>query len=292
MNIIEKVQSGISNPEWDLYTKARYLYLKSCEYFTYDYRYYYSDISLTRELFNKKIDLENVTDNKVICGCWANQIYLPLLKLIGIDGKLMGTETGHQYIIFSINDMQIKADACGISDLARVKFDNSTAGFYPNYKYYDYEVIPNMDRKIGYLKDEYFRTAFDRRMKALEEEFQNTMNPSSTTYDDEYLMFKTYTIKELLEEYPKLKEFSDCQFFINYLSEKMFNDYDKSKITKYDLYNPNLPDWNFSRLFQFNLSNGILYFILTNIGSEYNFYEITERDASCYKTINHLKKIK
>ena len=292
MNFIEKVQLGISNPEWDLYTKARYLYLKSCEYFTYDYRYYYGDISLTRELFNKKIDLENVTDNKVICGSWANQVYLPLLELIGIEGKLLGTYTGHQYISFLINDMEIKADACGILDLARVKFGNSTAGFYPNYKYYDYEVIPNMDRKIGYLHDEYFRDTFNERMKTLEEEFQNTMNPSSITYDDEYLIFKIYTIKELLEEYSKLKEFSDCQFFINYLSEKMFDDYDKSKLTKYDLYNPNLPDWNFSRLYQFNLSDDILYFILTNTGKHYDFYEVTENDAKIYKLNNRYKAIK
>ena len=129
-------------------------------------------------------------------------------------------------------------------------------------------------------------------MKTLEEEFQNTMNPSSITYDDEYLIFKIYTIKELLEEYSKLKEFSDCQFFINYLSEKMFDDYDKSKLTKYDLYNPNLPDWNFSRLYQFNLSDDILYFILTNTGKHYDFYEVTENDAKIYKLNNRYKAIK
>lgn len=292
MNLIEKVESGILSPDWDLYTKARYLYLKSCEYFTYDYRYYYGDIHLTRELLNKEIDLENVTDNKVICGSWSTQVYLPLLEFIGIHGRLIGTDTGHQYVKFLINDREIIADACGISDLARVKFHNNTRGFYPNYKYYDYEKIPKMDQNIGYLDTEYFSTKLDKKILTLEEEFQNNDNPQDSCYQDEFLIFKLYEIKEMLESFSELKEFADCQFFIDYLSEKILTDSDKDKIYKFDLYNPYLSDWEFKRLYQINLTDDILYFLLEKIDNSYMFYEIGESTAKTYQLNNRYCRIK
>ena len=284
MNIIEKVQSGISNPEWDLYTKARYLYLKSCQYFTYDHRYYYGDIVLVRDLFNKKIDLENVIDNKVICGTWATQVYLPLLELIGVKGELIGNDTSHQFVEFIIEDRKIKADACGNSDLARVKFGNSTSSFYHNSKYLDHEEILNVDKKIGYFDTIYSGKVIQEAVSNLEEEFQDSINPSVLSYNDEYLIFKFYKIKEMLEEYPQLKQFSDCQFFISYLGNKIFDSYDESKISRIDLYDPGISDWNFSRLYQVQLTRNMLYFILTNTGCEYTFYKITESDAKNYKS--------
>lgn len=292
MNLIEKVESAILSPDWDLYTKARYLYLKSCEYFTYDYRYYYGDINLTRELLNKEIDLENITDNKVICGSWSNQVYLPLLELIGIHGKLAGTYTGHQYVKFLIDDMEIIADACGISDLTRVKFHNNTRGFYPNYKYYNDKLISKMDQQIGYLDTEYFTTKLDKKILTLEEEFQNNGNPQDSCYQDEFLIFKLYEIKEMLESFSELKEFADCQFFIDYLSEKMLTDSDKDKIHKFDLYNPYLPDWDFRRLYQINLSDDTLYFLLEKIENSYMFYEIGENTAKNYQLNNRYCRIK
>lgn len=292
MNLIEKVESAISNPDWDLYTKARYLYLKSCEYFTYDYRYYYGDINLTRELLNKEIDLENITDNKVICGSWANQVYIPLLELIGINGEIVGTYTGHQYVKFLIDGKEVLADACGVSDLAHVKFHNNTRGFYPNHKHYDYDQIPKIDQNIGYLDTEYFITRLNKRISTLEEQFQNNGNPQDLFYQDEFLISKLYEIKEMLESFSNLKEFTDCQFFIDYVLGKMLTNFEKDKIYKFDLYNPYLPDWDFKRLYQVDLTNDILYFLLEKIENGYMFYEIGENTAKTYKLNSRYCQIK
>lgn len=285
MNIIERVQSDLACNDWDLYTKARYLYLKSCEYFTYDHRYYYSsdDIVLSRELFSKKINLEKVHDNRVICSTWATQVYIPLLDLIGVDGKLFGAETGHQYVKFLIDGIEMKADACGNSDLARIKFGNSTSGFHPNTQHYDNEKIMMMDREIGYLKDEYFKSFIDREIIGLEDEFKQSIRFSNLSYNDEYLIYKFYKMKEMLETFPKLKDFSDCQHFITYVSNKLCDNYDESKVKRLDLYNPDSSDWNFSRLYQLELSSDIMYFILTNPGNGYHFYQITNNDVENYK---------
>lgn len=282
MNIIKQLGKDIDNNEWDLYTKARYLYLKSCEFFTYDYRYYYGDVNLTRELFNKQIDLENVTDNRVICGTWATQVYLPLLELIGIKGKLVGVDGGHQYVKFLIDDREIRADACGISDLARVKFKNSTAGFCPNCKHYDCGKILEMDKKIGYIDNEYSSSFIEQEIKILEEEFYNTVDSPILPYNDEFLIFKLYKIKDMLESFPKLKEFGDCQFFIDYLRSKMLDNYEATKVNKTCLYNPDLPNWNFINLYSVNLNTYSLYFILANNENGYSFYEIMEDEAINY----------
>lgn len=283
MNLIKKVESVLDNKDFDLLTKARYLYLKSCEYFTYDHRYYYADNKLINEIINTKIDLENIIDNRVICYSWSEQVYLPLLKLIGIEGELVDNFGGHGHVIFEIDGKKIKADACISSDLARVKFKSSTTGFYIGSKYFGQDKIQEIDTNIGYLINEYSNTSIQRQILDFEEECTKLLNSPLGLYDDEILVSKLYKIKEILESFPNVKQFSDCLFLTSYIYNKLFSRIDEERIGTINLYNSELPDWDFKYLYELNLSDDIVYFILNNTDHGYKLNQITRKEVKEYK---------
>lgn len=291
MNLIKEVESFLDNKDFDLLTKVRYLYLKSCEYFTYDHRYYYADNNLINEIRNTKIDLENIIDNRVICYSWSEQIYLPLLKLIGIEGKLVDNFGGHGYVIFEIDGKKVKADACISSDLSRVKFKSNTTSFYIGSKYFDQDKIQEIDTNIGYLVNEYSNTSIQRQTIDFEEECKKLLNCPLGLYDDKVLVLKLYKIKEILESFPNVKQFSDCLFLISYIYNKLFSRIDEEKISIISLYNSELPDWDFKYLYQLHLTDDIVHFLLNDAGNGYKFNQITEFEAKEYKRNYSMNRI-
>ena len=292
MDLVTMFQDELKDKNWDSYTKARYLYLRSCELFNYDHRYYYADKDLIRDIRNREIDLSNVTDFRVICESWSKQVYLPLLEMIGIEGRISGEGRGHQFVTFSMDDRKIIADACIDSDLSRVKMKFNTYGFYPDFKHYDRNIIQNIDCKVGYIDDNYSNISLLKQVSSLEDDFQNEVNSSVLSYDDDFLIYKLYKIKEMLESWSSLKEFSDCHFCISYLQGKFFNDHDWDMISAIDLYDPDTLDWNFIRLYPVRLTNEFIYFALMNTNDGYMFYEIPEQEAEYYKRNYMQSKVK
>lgn len=292
MDIVTMLQNELKDKNWDLYTKARYLYLRSCELFNYDHRYYYADKSLISDIRNRQIDLTDVSDFRVVCESWSKQVYLPLLEMIGIKGRIEGEGRGHQFVTFMMGDKKITADACMDSDLSRVKMKFSTYGFHPDFKHYDHSVIKNIDCNVSYIDDDYSNVFLLKQVSSLEEDFQNDVHSSILAYDDDFLIYKLYKIKEMLESWSSLKEFSDCLFCISYLQNKFFDDRDLTMLSTFDLYNPETFDFDFIRLYQVRLINQFIYFSLMNTDDGYMFYEIPEQEAEYYKRNYMQNKIK
>lgn len=65
MNILDMLSNEITNKRWTTEEKARYLYLRSCELFTYDPRYRICSVledkkDLSQHILTRPIDIQNI----------------------------------------------------------------------------------------------------------------------------------------------------------------------------------------------------------------------------------------
>lgn len=74
MDVLAYLEENLKNKNWSLDEKCRYLYLQSCLLFSYDPRrkwlMYEPNEALTKEIWDRQINLNNVTDFNVICTSW------------------------------------------------------------------------------------------------------------------------------------------------------------------------------------------------------------------------------
>ena len=85
MNLLEMLSKEIDGKGFSDEEKARYLYIRCCQLFTYDPRYKLchkvkNGNILKQEILNKQFNLENITDNWVVCTSHTKQIYNALLQ--------------------------------------------------------------------------------------------------------------------------------------------------------------------------------------------------------------------
>lgn len=288
MNVLSVLSDELSDKEWDIKEKTRYLYLRSCELFSYDsrlwlYEDYYDDVEYVEEIMNHIIDLENMIDNRVVCTSHAKALAEIYKKLLNKNCNLTGT--AHAWIMFNQGKIRMTADGTISSDLARVKMSLSTKGYIPFNKNSSFDAdIKEIDKKIGYIKEEYEDFYIKKRVEGLEDEF---ISYSKDFDSDEYFIYKIYTIKEMFEKY-NLDSFSDCEFCISYLMKKMIEKDPRN------LGTVNLFDGEFQKLiniYLFKYKDERIYFVLEKVNGKYCFYEITEDDAINYtKTLKGLNK--
>ena len=118
-----------------------YLYIRCCELFTYDPRYaLYNKIPngdiLKEEILNKKINLENVTDDWVVCTSHIKEIYIKVLQnLLSIKAEPVKLKQSniHVWAEFFDGKRIIKADSAlkKCSDLTRTKMRLETQEYRP-----------------------------------------------------------------------------------------------------------------------------------------------------------------
>lgn len=282
MNVINMITQELADKDWDLLTQARYIYLRTCELFTYDPRYNYLEDFEKLDILNRKIDLENVTDNKVVCHSWSREVYIPLLKLIGIKGELIAENNFHEKVIFSIDNKIYNADACLSSDLARVKMNNTTKRFYPIDAEKNFESkLLEIDKNIAYIKDTYSNEKILTISHDIELKFKKELEKEKYNLElaDEILIYKLYKIKELVNNSPYLKDYYDYSFCLTYLYNKLFTKIERRKILFIELYNYKIIDWDFKQVFPIRLNGERRYFALDKINSQYDFHEITKNEA-------------
>lgn len=267
---------------WTTEEKVRYIYLRSCELFTYDPRFYFCKMDmveyskeLEKEIKNAKFDLSNITDKRVICTTWANEIFSVLLKkLLGLNSDINGSN--HQNVIFNDGKIDILADATIKNDLTRVKMGLNTLGYKPMIKdsHFNKQLMA-IDKNIHYIRDNYENENIKRCSleisRSFLESYQTSLNRSFIA--DEALIEKMYTIKEMYEGY-HLQFYFDCQFCISYLFNKFFNDEESSKMHLYELFMNEEEYWDFLNIYTLQLFQDTLYFVLKKGEFGYDFYEI------------------
>jgi len=284
MNVLELLNKEINNTDWTLEDKAFYLFLRSCQLFTYDPRYnfylnVFRDKSMLNKIENHIVDLENVDNNFVVCYSHSKVFSGLLYNLLELDTKEKGK--GHSWVEFNDGIRDIEADSTIYSDLSRVKMGLNTYGYLPIHKEYGFEdKLKNIAIKVNYIDKEYNNGLIMNKVNNLYDEFLNYIVPNeSSTF--EYNMYKLYSIKEMFDSFDKLSGFSDKEFCIRYLLNKL--SLNESKISLFD--NSDINNWKFINIYLFDFIDEKIYFIL----DDKYFYQICEYDALNY--INNMDGI-
>lgn len=159
------LSNEITNKRWTTEEKARYLYLRSCELFTYDPRYRICSAledkkDLSQHILTRPIDIQNIKKNWVVCTTHQKYIFTKLLKeLLNIEStiKKLNNTSIHVWSEFNDSKNVIKADTTVCSDLFRVKLGLKTLGYRPiiTDKNFDKKLL-EIDKNIGYI-NEFFK---------------------------------------------------------------------------------------------------------------------------------------
>lgn len=162
MDVLAKLDEELkSRKDYTLEQKRRYLYLRTCQLFSYDSRYHYCTYDLLgekadkikNEIIQNKINLKDVTDFRVVCKNYSEDVYSVALKeLLDTESEIISG--GHYYVEFEENGKTIKADAT-LGDLTRAKMKLMTRG-YKAYEDNEYrKKLREIDRKINYIDKNY-----------------------------------------------------------------------------------------------------------------------------------------
>lgn len=289
MNILDMLAKELAHLDFTLEEKARYLYIRCCQLFTYDPRYKYCNKIenghiLKKEILNKKINLEKVTDNWVVCTSHTTEVFIILLKLllnIEAESKKTGSNSVHVWAEFDIGGKRMKADSAlkFCPDLTRVKMGLETQEYYPipeNNKYKD--VLTAMDKKIGYITD-YYQSYYIEQLRLKLDEGLKFCS------EDERLLYKWNIAIQ------KLKEFSNTiyplnqQICLNYLILHLFTLEEQQKIKTSEYFQITADgNWCFANIYSLSFSNTTKYFIQPRFQNKYNFYEIDEDTKNYYNS--------
>lgn len=289
MNVLELLSKEIVRDDWTLEDKTFYLYLRSCQLFSYDPRYkFYEEVLnnkyMLNQIENNVIDLENVNNNYVICYSHSEVISEILNKLLGVIALKKGM--GHSWVEFNDGVRNIEADSTIGSDIARIKMGLISHGYNPVFKEYGFNnKLKSIATKVNYIDKDYSNHFIEEKISNIYEEFLNYVEPNEpSTF--EYNMYKLYTVKELFESFDKLVSFSDKEFCISYLLRKVFNNnLDMHTISLFD--NSDIDNWKFINIYVFDLNEDKIYFIL----DDNYFYQICEYDALSYvKNLDGINK--
>ncbi len=267
MNIVQIAEEGLKGKDWTLEEQAKYIYHISCEYFTYDTRYYFANKDCKEKIIARKINLEKLEDNRVVCTSHAREVCIPLLNLIGIEGTVIDVKT-HGKVRFYINQEPYIMDAAGVLDFMRVKLKRNTRGFYPENRRMEYDNQNNpqvkaMDQKIGYIQEDYFQ---------IEKEIYCGMTEDVTT--------KMHRIQEFLRNHPQIVSYNDAMKTISYLEQYLLKNFDYEKMNEIELFQDLQGNWDMEKVFLIEESLKTTYFLLKEVENTYTFQEISEEQAN------------
>ena len=275
MNVIGTLEKELKDHIWTPDEIARYLYIRSGELFSYDPRYYYADDDLETEIFERKIDLENVTDFRVVCASWSSQVYVPLLtELAKIPAKVV--RYGSHCLV---ETPKIIGDACIKNDLARIKMRLKTEG-YTNLSYEQIDLV-DTDRRIQYIENYYATNKINAIAQTLRSEFMriNNIVDSQRINPSTLFAYKIAKLKKLLATFPLVTRYNDITFMINYLVRKLFTIDERTRVRESELYDKRYEDWHFAKIFYFTLPNGcVIHYILSKKNGLYTFEQADYQD--------------
>lgn len=248
MNLIQTLDDELRYVKLDDFEKARYIYLRCCEIFSFDARWFYTDVlgdtELHNKILNKTFDLENIDDELVICHSFSRYILKPLLdNLTKLNCRLVNNGS-HSFVVMDSYGQEWRLDAT-LGDMARVKLNLPTKGFDCGISEYDI-LLDEIDLNLGYsnmTKDDYERRT----------------NGNSFTDSIENI---GYILSDSKAKY----HFTDMTYLYDMLSIA----YNDDPYTYFD------KDYNFHRLVEVN--GEYSFFDLSKVNGEYKMNKITSNE--------------
>lgn len=291
MNVLETLENELKEKNWDNGTKARYLYLRCCELFSFDVRYNYykyledfgSEIEAKLSLLNRKIDLENVLDFRVVCTSYSKEVYSKLSKeLLGIPCTVSKPGASHVFPTFlePINGIyQLEADATK-SDLAREKMGLKTTGYMAvddRFRKGFQARLEKIDDTIGYRKQGYANEVLKQQAGQYYQDFLLNHN----TDNREMVLDTMYEIKKVFEGFGGFSIYSDAKFCMNHLQELYLKKLGYTNEMEIPLFQfRDNYEIDFIDLYPIKVENERIFFALEK--DEYVFHKIKESEAKQY----------
>lgn len=134
MNLLKILDDELRDKHLNDFEKARYIYLRCCEEFSFDSRYWFTgvfgDDKLHNSILYKKLDIENITADEieVVCRSFSLYVLKPLIdNLTNLNCNIVNEGT-HTYVLLDYKSNEWKLDAT-LGDFSRVKLDLPTLGF-------------------------------------------------------------------------------------------------------------------------------------------------------------------
>ena len=285
MNLLKLLEDEINTfgKTWDTFTKARYLYLRTCQLFEYDFRYVYGDKETKHEIYYRQFDIENMTNSWIICSQWA-PIYKRLLNLIDLEGKIEAQKE-HPFVEFDIEDYHIKADATWGADMSRVKFGSKTRNYGDNCKDPNFkERLEATDITIGYKKGQYTDTYISSLAKQLKELTKNKNAHPYIDSDFSYPLFeyKFRLIAELVNMNMNVRGYYDSDYYLkSYLINKLLTEWERNKVFIKPFYRVDNGNWDILDLICLEQEDKPSYFCLRYVDNGYCVLPISEKQK-CY----------
>ena len=263
MDILNILATEIKDKHLTKDEAIRYIYLRTCEIFSYNSGHIYiEDKNIRNKIDDYKPDISNVENFEIICHNYSKYILKELIKeLVGSPVTLIN-ENDHSYITTIFNNEKYELDAT-YSDLMRVKMHLDTEGFRP----------------INYLKNPY---------KEYLKEMDEDLGFDSHNYQNDIIQFNLSNSKitrsiniigKLMKIYNLDTHFSDADYFIKYLLKRIAaKNMIESKVLIDFLYNLN-------RLYCVDEGFYKTYFYLYQ-NDKYVLKEITEDEVNTLKKQN------
>ena len=257
MNLIELLSNELKDKHLTEFEKTRHIYLRCCEIFSFDTRWYYTylfdDDKLKEEIKTRQFNVENIITTLVVCHSNSKYILKPTIEyLTNLEVELH--EGGHSYLMLKYGDEYWRLDAT-IGDLARVKMGLTTEGFTSNSLDYK-KILTDVDQELKreYKGKEYY---YDR-----------------LNYDSFATIIKS--VSRLLSESACKYHYSDASHFYTSLA----GTYSKKDMTYTD------DKYNFIRLIK--LMDDYSHYMLHKQSDEYKLDEISEEEyLTLTRTMRH-----
>lgn len=258
MNVIQTIDKELSERHLTDFEKARYIYLRSCELFSFDFKWFYTlsskDRKLKEEMEKRRVDLENVDSFEVICHQKAPILKTLLDELTSLDSKVISTYE-HSYVnLYDHNGIIWKLNSA-YGDMQRVKINIKPNDMSSSSEDSE-KIIEEIDFDLGYnyVEDTFYR---------------NLVHGIRDTD-------KLHVIANIINASKAKYHYSDVYYYFNLLSSSLGFENE----TYFD------KEYNFHRLIPVN--NEGTYFDLSKENDEYSLKEIHKSDYDCLvKTLRY-----
>ena len=207
MNVIETISNELKGKHLTDLEKTRYIYIRCCELFSFDYRWFYADIngdrSLKLKIANRDIDLENVNDFSVICHTATKRVLKPLINMFtSLEAKSITTEIeDHSYLIVKDNNDTVWKLDTAYGDLAKVKLNVVPTGMFANSKGSEY--LKEIDAGLGYNfieEEDYSKVLTGTNLQKIEMASKMLDESTANNYFTDANFFYKLTVRDLLDD--------------------------------------------------------------------------------------------
>lgn len=258
MNLIEQLSKELSTLHLNDFEKARYIYLRCCEIFSFDSRYTYAsffdDDKIRNKILNNRFNPEDIKDTRCVCTSFSPLVKYLIDLLTSLNSNVVYINK-HCFLILDYKGKEWILDAT-LGDIVRVKLDLPTQGFTLDRLKVEREpLVKDIDMSLGF---------------------------GNKTNDDYTKLITGNTLTENVESIGKILSnskakyhFSDVEFLLDEVLGCSGYDGD---------VNPYIGDkYDFHRLIHINRNDEYSFFDISKEDTEYTLKRIKRIDYDVYK---------